>query len=339
MGQGSETASERAEEWPEQLAVRAAWCYHMLGLTQAEVAERLDIPRMRVNRLLAEARERGLVTISINSALTENIALEEALCRRFPLAHAHVVLADMPASDPDEAALAGFLGRAAAPIIARRLKPGMTIGSGWGVTMKSLATAMKPQAPRGLSVVSMVGSLDRRSAVDVFEAATLLAQKLSAECFYLAAPLICDSPESRRAIMAQPAVEARLEQARRADIAVLSIGAAATGTLSQAGLLTPRDVAELLEAGAVGNVLGHSIDAVGRVVDHPLNHRVVGLHPEDLRGVGHRVMVSGGPAKLKAIRAVLRAGLASEIVTDQDTARHLVTDDAVGDDDPSGRMR
>ena len=319
-----EATTGAQEEWPEQLAVRAAWCYYMLGLTQAQVAERLDIPRMRVNRLLAEARGRGLVSISINSRLTENIELEEQLCERFSLARAHVALAEPPTFEREDPALAELLGRVAATIVAGQIVPGMTIGMGWGSTLKGLATAMTLQTPRDISVVSMVGSLNRRSAIDEFEAATLLAQKLAAECFYLAGPLICDSAESRQAIMAQPALAALMERARRADMALLSIGGAGTGTVSQAGLVEPKELAELLEAGAVGNFLGHYIDADARVVDHPINHRVVGLKPEELQGVPHRVMVSGGPLKLTGILAVLRAGLATELVTDQDTARRLI---------------
>ena len=320
----AEAANGAPEEWPEQLAVRAAWCYHMLGLTQAQVAERLDIPRMRVNRLLAQARERGLVTIQIHSRLTENIELEEELCQRFGLERAHVVLAEPPNFDREDPALAELLGRVAAPIVAGRIVSGMTIGSGWGITLKAIAAAMVQQAPRDISVVSMVGSLNRRSAVDVFEAATLLAQKLSAECFYLAGPLICDSAQSRQAIMAQPALEALMDRARHADMALLSVGGPSTGTVSQVGLVEPGELAELVEAGAVCNFLGHYIDAEAKVVDHPINHRVVGLKPEELQGVPRRFMVSGGPLKLPGIRAVLQAGLATEFVTDQDTARRLI---------------
>ena len=60
---------EESSDWPEQLAVRVARCYYELGMTQQEIAAFAGIGRARVIRLLAEARDKGLVTIHINSCL------------------------------------------------------------------------------------------------------------------------------------------------------------------------------------------------------------------------------------------------------------------------------
>ena len=73
------------EDWPEQLAVRICWYYYVLGLTQQAIAEKLQIHRVRVNRLLAEARRRGVVRVTIHSKLADNIALEHELTERFGL--------------------------------------------------------------------------------------------------------------------------------------------------------------------------------------------------------------------------------------------------------------
>ena len=42
----------------EQLATRAAWLYFVAGLTQIEIGRKLGVNRIRVNRLLAQARRR-----------------------------------------------------------------------------------------------------------------------------------------------------------------------------------------------------------------------------------------------------------------------------------------
>ena len=54
--------------------------YYEEGLTQAEIAGRLDISRPAVSKLLAEARIRGIVKIEIKSPLESN----ENLLRPFP---------------------------------------------------------------------------------------------------------------------------------------------------------------------------------------------------------------------------------------------------------------
>ena len=71
--------------------VRAAWLYHVAGNTQEQTADLLGISRVKVNRLLAEARESGIVKISIEHrfarmAEVEDKAARPALLRRSALA-------------------------------------------------------------------------------------------------------------------------------------------------------------------------------------------------------------------------------------------------------------
>jgi predicted DNA-binding protein (UPF0251 family) len=63
----------------EQQATRAAWLYFVGGLTQVQIAKRLGVNRVRVNRLLAQARDQGLVQIRVTGRLADCIGLEEKL--------------------------------------------------------------------------------------------------------------------------------------------------------------------------------------------------------------------------------------------------------------------
>ena len=78
----------RSYEFPgdsEQI-VRAAWLYHVAGNTQEHTADLLGISRIKVNRLLAEARESGIVKISIEHRFARMVEIEESLRRRYDLA-------------------------------------------------------------------------------------------------------------------------------------------------------------------------------------------------------------------------------------------------------------
>lgn len=322
MSQIQQQSPVDPSEWPEQLAVRIAWCYYVLGLTQQEVAARLGITRVRVNRLLAEARRRGIVRISITSELAENVELEERLKSRFALDEARVVLAA-----GDEHALAEVLGAVTADSLAARLQDGWTIGLGWGITLKAFAEAMPERTLARASVVAMLGSLTRRSSIDSYEATTTLAQRLHAECFYMPGPLICDTKASRETLVRQPLVRDVLQRARDADIAVVSVGGLDSGTIRQVGLVSEDEFESVRRAGAIGNFLGHYIDADARIIEHPLNRRVLGLKPDELRAIPRRVMTSGGLNKVPALRAILNRGLVTELVTDQASARALLDDE------------
>jgi len=54
--------------------VRAAWLYFMEGLTQAEIARRLGTTRLRINRILVDARRNGLVGITLNAELASCVS-------------------------------------------------------------------------------------------------------------------------------------------------------------------------------------------------------------------------------------------------------------------------
>lgn len=316
-----------AGDWPEQLAVRVAWCYYALNMTQQEVASRLGITRVRVIRLLSEARRRGVVKISIESKLADNVELEHRLMKRFNLDFAEVVLG----MTDDETELAEVLGAAACAGISRWLRNGMTLGVGWGVTLKAFAEAM-PEIPlRDAAVVSLLGSLTRRSSIATFEATTTISARLHAECFYLPGPILCDSKESRGTLMAQPMMRDMLDRARSSDVAVVSVGGLDSGTIRRTGFVSESDFADVQKSGAVGNFLGYYIDENAEVIDHRINDRVIGLRPEYLAAMPQRIMISGGRQKEAALAAILKKGLLTGLVTDQKTAGALLAEERGND--------
>lgn len=210
--------------------------------------------------------------------------------------------------------------------VAPRLRSDMTIGVGWGVTLKAFAEAMPNMPLEHAAVVAMLGSLTRRSSIDEFEAATILAARLGAECFYMPGPLVCDSEESRDTLINQPMMQEVFSRAHMADIAILSVGGLDSGTIRRVHFVDDDDFAAVREAGAIGNFLGHYIDDEARVIDHAVNRRVIGVNPEALARIPERIMVSGGAAKHLALKAILSAGLVTGLVTDLVTARWLLED-------------
>lgn len=307
-------------DWREQLTVRVAWYYYVLGLTQKEIALKVGINRVRVIRLLADARRRGVVTITINSELTENVELGEQLCERYGIEFSEVVLSH---SD-DENRLSEIVGMAACRVVLHKLKKGMTIGLGWGVTLKALAEAMPETSTQDISIVSMLGSLTQRSSVNKFEATALLATKLNAEGFYLPGPIVCDTEKARNILFSQPFLKGIYNRARNSDLALVSIGGLNSATIRQVGLISEDDFQSVLKAGAIGNFLGYYIDKNAKIINHPVNRRIIGLRLEEFILIKERIMISAGPNKVDVLRAVLEQGMITGLVTDQVTARSLL---------------
>src|SRR5947209_5805442 len=106
--------------------VRAAWLYHIEGLTQAEIARELKLSRAKVIRLLAAARDTGVVRIRIDARGSEQMALERRLVREFDLVEA--IVAPAPAK---EAAVSAVVGYAAGLYLAGEVRDGMSLAVGW----------------------------------------------------------------------------------------------------------------------------------------------------------------------------------------------------------------
>jgi DNA-binding transcriptional regulator LsrR (DeoR family) len=318
---------DRAIDTPdreEQLITRAAWLSYVAGMTQAQIAKRLGLNRVRVNRMLAQARDQGIVQIRINSKLTDCVALEEQLRDRFGLSGATVV-----PTPSDKALVRQAIAVGAGAVLSEAIQDGMSIGMGWGRTLRLSLRSVAIRPIHNLSVVSLLGGLTRGSALNMFETASRLADLYNAECYYVAAPVFTDTEEMRDILLKQSVLEDAFDHARKVDVAFVSAGALGPdATMVQLGLIGPGELESLRAAGAVGDLCAHWIDAAGRLVDHPLNRRVIALSPEDLRPIPKVILASGGPDKVPAIRAALTLGIVDTIVTDERSATAVLASPA-----------
>ncbi|KKB13107.1 RNA polymerase sigma70 [Devosia geojensis] len=304
------------------IVARAAWLYHVEGLTQAEIAERLGLTRRRVNEMLASALKDGLVSVSFNTGLADCMALEAQLREAFGLEDA--VVAPTPA-DPEQ--LHSVLGRVAAGYLGRtinKVKP-RSLGVGWGATLKETVHFMAPMHVPGLEVHSMMGGLTQGSEINTFEIVRGFAQVLGARCSYLVAPIYAESAESRDAIISQTVFRRTFAAISEVDIAFLSVGDVSDRSLQvRYGLPEGVKAADLKRAGAVGDIIGRYLDANGEPVAHDINAQVLAPELDQFRRIPCRIVASGGAHKREIVKAVVKSGLATALVTDEETARTML---------------
>lgn len=315
-----DAASAPAADRDEQQMTRAAWLYYVAGMTQAQIGRRLGLTRVRVNRILAQAREQGLVQVQINARLSSCVELEAALCTRFGLQEATVV--PTPA---DQAAIPQTIAVAAAAALSARVGPGMSIGVGWGRTLRLSLQSVPRRALDRLSVVSLIGGVTAGSVMNTYETALHLAEIVGGRCFFIAAPAFADSAETRDILLAQPMLRDVFARARAVDLALISVGSLdRNATMLRLGLIGSQEARSLAAAGAVGDLLAHWTDAKGQVVDHPLNRRVIALRPEDLRDIPCVIVASGGRDKVGALHGALVAAYVDVLITDEETAQAIL---------------
>ncbi|ALN72434.1 sugar-binding transcriptional regulator [Aureimonas sp. AU20] len=306
----------------DRMRVRAAWMYYVEQMTQNDIASALGIGRVSVVRLLAEARNRSEVRISVAGPLAELTATERALERRFGLESAIVVPAPGAGEDP-----APVISAAIGSYLSQTVAEGMTIGLGWGRTLLESLPYVEARALEEMRVVSLLGGIAEAHRFNPAEFAWRFAQIFNGDAFLLTAPAIVDSVETKTALIERCGLSSVLGMADHLDMVVLSVGGIECGaTTYRTGYIAESDRQSLQKAGAVGDLLFHFLDRAGELVDHPINSRIMSADMSAIRRAGKRVIASGGADKIDILRASLAFVRPTVLVTDELTAASLLED-------------
>jgi len=306
----------------DDLKTKVAWLYHIEGLTQDEISKTLGLSRSRVLRILAASRQSGMVQVRVTTKLSYCVSLERALETNYGLERAIVI-----PKPQDVNATQAIIGAALGAYLSDNIPEGATIGLGWGKTLSASLPSIEYREKSGVSVLSMLGGLTRVSGANPSEFAWRLADRLTAECYLMAAPVFAPDAHTRQALVNHPGIQEIFRRASRLDLAILSVGDLSPfSTISEYFLLERDELAQLQAAGAVGDVLCRFIDADGNILDHPLNERVVAVDPRELRGARKLVLASGGWQKYEVIRGAMRLMKPNVLVTDELVAERLAAD-------------
>ena len=162
--------------------------------------------------------------------------------------------------------------------------------------------------------------------IDGPDLARLLAGVYGGQYRYLHAPLLFEDAHARDVLLQQPRIREMMALARRADVALVGIGAPfpEVYSLLRAGYLDREALAGLRAQGVVGDICARHYDARGSMLDIELNRRIVGIDLEALHEVGQVIGVAGGEAKAAAILGALRGGHVNVIVTDDAAAGRIL---------------
>lgn len=305
---------------PDRLRARAVWLYHVEGVTQNDIAQRLGISRVMVVRLLADARRRNEVRVTVSAPLAELTSLERRIETEFGINR--VIVA--PFADPEEDPVR-VIAAAAGNFISGLMRSGMTVGVGWGRTLYNTLPFISGESLDDFRVVSLLGGIAAARRFNPAEFAWQFAELFQGEGFLIPAPAVVDSPETKHALLERCGLASIFEMANNLDVALLSVGGISTLTTSyRTGYITEAERRSLIDAGAVGDVLYNFIAEDGTNVEHEVNDRVISADLRLLRRCPERVLVSGGKEKRIALKAAMSTLSPTTLITDEQTAFSLL---------------
>ena len=302
-----------------ELLAEVASLYYEEELTQSEIATRRGLSRVKVYRLLKQARDEQVVTIVVDWPIRRDARLEHELCQAFALSDALV----MQSLSADQVAGLHQLGQLAARHLEQVLQDGATLTVCLGRSTYETINAIRPGFRAHVRVAPALGSMPfAMREMDSGALARRLAQKLGGDVFDLSAPAMADSPAAAEVLRSQRDIRRALDAAENADAALLGIGNLdpAQSGFVKGGFMTPEELAALTAAGAVGDIAGRIFAADGQFHANPYGDRIIGISFEALRRIPHTIAVAMGLEKTSAICGALRSGVIQVLCTDDRTA-------------------
>jgi lsr operon transcriptional repressor len=326
---GDAVKSDRADDpgrWSsEELLLRVAWYYYKDELTQDEIARRLSMSRASVGRLLDRARKVGLVSISLNTEYLDAFELSGELRRVFGLAEA-LVVPDHEKEPADHHALNARIGLGGAQFMSTHLRPGGSLGVGWGETVSRVIAATSFGAVGPVHMVTLTGGVEGYLQTILSSKGDVATERSDlTSATVLPSPIMASTSSLAAALREEPTIQQVLKQACGVEQALVGVGTpTADATIVHMGYLSAGDARGLRERGVVGDILGQFFDADGNVVELPIHDRRIGIELSDLARIPKVVGVAGGLHKTEAILGALHGGFLDVLVTNELAAIRLL---------------
>lgn len=303
--------------------VKVAHLYYTEEKTQEEISKQLGISRPTISRMLDYAKKSGIVSIRLNVPNEIFPELEDRLEKTFSLEEVIIV-----SFNENTTLLKQNLGRGGADLLKRKVKGIESLGISWGSTLYEVVNNFPSDLTfPEIKIVQLVGGMNPlNSSIYADELAKNLALKLNGNAYILRAPMVVDSPEIRNMLLKESHIKEVLSLAYRVNLAIVGIGAMDSNSiLLTSGCVSKEELEEIREKGGVGDILGRFYDLNGKPISSSLENRIVGIGIEELRKIPYVIGVAGGKNKIRAILGALRMKVLNSLVTDEQTARELLS--------------
>lgn len=315
----------------DRFLIKVAELYYRDGLSQQEIAQKLHTSRTSISRALIQARNEGYVQIRIQYPEQSNLGLERELEEKYGLTEALIAVPAYDQASDQEVAFQ------AVDYTLRVLKKNMVLGMTWGRAMHGFVEQLaqderlRSLSFRNVKIVPFLGTpgvtqLDSWDATTYSNTlATKVGNLLHCASYNLSAPMYVDGEKEKELIEGIDEISKVLHMAEKADMALIGIGSMQKdSSIIKAGIRTEEEYKELMQKGAVGEIVGRIYDKNGQTVDEDLQRKMIGISLDKIAKIPVRVGISYGKDKIEAIKGAIAGGLVNVLVTDVPTAELLL---------------
>ena len=308
----------------ESILANVALLYYGEGLTQGDIAKRMNVSRATVVNMLREARENRVVDILVDGKYLAGSSLSHELRDKFGLLDVYISTSDKEPARVNRSDMLRQLGRVGAIALTDIVESGDTLGVAWGETIYSVSTQMPRINKKDVTVCQLIGSMSSDIVPASEQCAIQIANMLSANCHTLHAPAVASTVEIAALLRGEPTIERQLGRLAKIDMTVASIGHVEDQThMARASITNQRELENARAAGAVGVICCRYIDKDGHPVRVTPDEKLIAAEYNDLLSARKRLLVVGGIKRKDAVIAAIRGGYVTHLCIDNSLARAL----------------
>ncbi|MCB5954307.1 sugar-binding transcriptional regulator [Enterococcus sp. CWB-B31] len=297
--------------------------YYDNGLTQAEIARKMKISRPVISKILQQAKEEGIVKVSIQDESAHTVKLSLALEERYQLDEVIIV------SDNDHAPdikIRQKVSEAAADYLSSILVSSMSIGLSWGTTLADMIDALPFYSFPSINVCPLVGGVSGEHLYfDTNHLAFRLSEKLNSQCQYAYIPALAESAELADVLNQSQLMHTILMSAKKVDLAIIGVGnPVKRSTWNDLGYFGKEEMETIKKDQVKGDAVASLFDKNGQTVNNTISSRMLGIKVEDLVNIPQVMVIGSGREKAESIHPLLMGNSCSILVTNQTAAEALL---------------
>jgi len=307
------------------LLYKIARYYYVDGISQNEIAEKVNISRSQISRLLQKARDMGIVKVSVSIPIDLD-ARELAGMVEDALGLKKVIIAPVKGSNIiDDNSLIQAITNVASEFIPEEIKDCRVIGIGWGKTVyeTSLQLSYYNERDRNHYFIPLIGisgndnpNLQINSIIDRF------SERFRSKGLFINIPAVRESK-----IPLSQIENARLENLKslwnHIDAAIVGLGPPPEISENIISELSQEYKERVIESKTCGDILSQFYYEDGRILDYEEGYTCVRFDINRLKKVKKVICLAGGVNKVNGIITAAKCGFINTLVTDSITARYI----------------
>ena len=305
----------------ERLMVKICDMYYNQDMSQKQIADQLGLSRPTISRMIAGAKEQGIVTITIkNLEDTDYVDLERTIETIYDLKEVIVV-----AHEGNPERQKQTLGKAAASYLKRVIKDNSVVGVSMGTTLYSVVSQIDDVSAKNVLFVPLIGGMGHlRSELHSNSLVEILARKYGGEYIPMYAPARVSNRMIRTEFQNEKSIARVIKMCNKLDVALVGIGYPSKSSSIMATGYYAKDEMKVMKSKQVtGDICMQFYDEDGNTEPYKKENTVIGIELKKLRKVPHSIGVAAGSEKLSAIRGAIRGKYINTLITDVECAKRL----------------